>query len=181
VVTDPGIAEIPVNLGFPYPVVNASRNVRLENSSVAGPDPGSGIRCLFDPGPGSGIRIGFFSGSWIPTPYFLELSDKVLGRKFYNSLKTGPNFFLQHLKNKIIFSFVKFVATKKGLTTNFFSPFSFVAVFASGIRDPGSGMGKNQDPGSGLGKNQDPGSGINIPDPQHWKTVKKFDSLIIVI
>jgi len=34
---------------------------------------------------------------------------------------------------------------------------SFVAVFGSGIRDPGSGMGKNQDPGSG----------INIPDPQH--------------
>ena len=31
-------------------------------------------------------------------------------------------------------------------------------VFGSGIRDPGSGMGKNQDPGSG----------INIPDPQHW-------------
>jgi hypothetical protein len=53
---------------------------------------------------------------------------------------------------------VKFVATKKGLTTNFFSPLSFIAVFGSGIRDPGSGMGKNQDPGSG----------INIPDPQHW-------------
>ncbi len=25
-----------------------------------------------------------------------------------------------------------------------------------------------RDPGSGMGKNQDPGSGINIPDPQHW-------------
>jgi hypothetical protein len=44
------------------------------------------------------------------------------------------------------------------MTTNFFSPLSFVAVFGCGIRDPGSGMGKNQDPGSG----------INIPDPQHW-------------
>jgi hypothetical protein len=43
------------------------------------------------------------------------------------------------------------------MTSNFFSPLSFVAVFGSGIRDPGSGMGKNQDPGSG----------INIPDPQH--------------
>ena len=30
--------------------------------------------------------------------------------------------------------------------------------------DPGSGI---RDPGSGMGKNQDPGSGINIPDPQH--------------
>jgi hypothetical protein len=69
-------------------------------------------------------------------------------------LKTGPNFFLQHLKNKIIFNFVKFVAPKKGLTTNFFSPLSFVAVFGSGIRDPRSGMGKNQDPGSRI---RDPG------------------------
>jgi len=43
------------------------------------------------------------------------------------------------------------------MATSFFSPLSFVAVFGSGIRDPGSGMGKNQDPGSG----------INIPDPQH--------------
>jgi hypothetical protein len=43
------------------------------------------------------------------------------------------------------------------MTTKFFSPLSFVAVFGSGIRDPRSGMGKNQDPGSG----------INIPDPQH--------------
>jgi hypothetical protein len=38
------------------------------------------------------------------------------------------------------------------MTTNFFSPLSFVAVL---------------DPGSGMAKNQDPGSGINIPDPQH--------------
>jgi hypothetical protein len=35
---------------------------------------------------------------------------------------------------------VKFVATKKGMTTIFVSPLSFAAVF-------GSGMGKNQDPG----------------------------------
>jgi hypothetical protein len=41
------------------------------------------------------------------------------------------------------------------MTTNFFSPLSFVAV---------------RDPGSGMGKNQDPGSGINIPDPQHCLT-----------
>jgi hypothetical protein len=46
------------------------------------------------------------------------------------------------------------------MTTNFFSPMSFIAVFGSGsgIRDRGSEMGKNQDPGSG----------INIPDPPHW-------------
>jgi hypothetical protein len=52
------------------------------------------------------------------------------------------------------------------MTTNFFSSLSFVAVFGSGIRD--------RDPGSGMGKNQDPGSGINIPDPQHWFSLKKI-------
>jgi hypothetical protein len=33
------------------------------------------------------------------------------------------------------------------MTTDFFSPVSFVAVFGSGIRDLGTGMGKIQDPG----------------------------------
>ena len=47
---------------------------------------------------------------------------------------------------------------KKRIATSFFSPPSFVAVFGSGIRDPGSGTGKNQNPGSGT----------NIQDPQHW-------------
>jgi hypothetical protein len=73
-----------------------------------------------------------------------------LDKKFYNSLKIGPNFFLQHFKNKIIYNFVKFAATKKGLTKKIFPPLCLVAVFGSGIRDPGSGIGKNQDPGSGI-------------------------------
>ncbi len=81
-----------------------------------------------------------------------------MGKKFYNSLNIGPNFFLQLFKTKIIFNFVKFAAREKVMTTNFFSPLSFVAVFGTGIRDPGSG----------LGKIQDPGSGINIPDPPQW-------------
>jgi hypothetical protein len=87
-----------------------------------------------------------------------------LGKNFNNSWKIGPIFFFQLIKNKIIFSFVKFVATKNGLTKKNFSPLSFAAVFGSGIRDPGSGMGKNQDPGSG----------INIPDPQHWQDTEKI-------
>ncbi len=103
-------------------------------SSVEDPDPGSGA---FRPWTWIRDLEQVFSGSQIPTPYFLELSDKFLGKKFYNSLKTGPNFLIQHLKNTIIFNFLKFVATKKGLTTNFFSPLSFVVVvFGSGIRDP---------------------------------------------
>ena len=45
--------------------------------------------------PGSGI--GFFRipdlGSRIPNPYFWELIDNFLGKKFYNSLKICPNCF----------------------------------------------------------------------------------------
>jgi hypothetical protein len=63
--------------------------------------------------PGSGI--GFFwipdVGSRIPNPYFSELGDNFLGKMFYNSLKIGPHFFLQHFKTKIMYNFVKFVAT----------------------------------------------------------------------
>ncbi len=78
---------------------------------------------------------------------------KFLDKNFYNSLKTGPNFFLRHFKMKIVLNFVKFVATKKDMTTDFFH-LSLLLLFL--------------DPGSGMGKNQDPGSGINILDPQHW-------------
>ncbi len=46
------------------------------------------------------------------------------------------------------------------MKTNFISPLSFLLFL-----DPGSWI---RDPGSGMGKNQDPESGINIPDPQHW-------------
>jgi hypothetical protein len=53
---------------------------------------------------------------------------------------------LSAFKNKIIFNFVKFLATKKGMTTNFFHP-PFLFLFL----DPGSGMGKNQDPNTGFG------------------------------
>ncbi len=56
----------------------------------------------------------------------------ILVKKFYNSLKIGPNFFLKQFKTEIICNFVKFGATDKVMTTNFFSPLSFVAV-----RDPG--------------------------------------------
>ncbi len=45
--------------------------------------------------PGSGILNRFFPDllSRIPNPYFGELSDYILGEKFYNSLKIGLNFF----------------------------------------------------------------------------------------
>jgi hypothetical protein len=73
-------------------------------------------------------------------------------------LKIGPDFFLQHFKTKIIFNFVKLVA-KKYEKKNFL-PLSFVAVFGSGIRDPGSEI---RDPRSGI---RDPGwVKIRIRDP----------------
>jgi hypothetical protein len=43
------------------------------------------------------------------------------------------------------------------MTSNFFSPLSFIAVFGSGIRDPGFWMGKNQDLGYGI-RDKHPGS-----------------------
>ncbi len=110
------------------------------NTSVA--DPGSGAFQTLDPDPGSGI--GFYRipdlGSRIPTPYFLGLSDKFLGKKFYNSLKTGPIFFLQHLKNKIILNFCEICGYKKRFDNKFFSSLSFVAIFGSGILDQRSGI-----------------------------------------
>jgi hypothetical protein len=45
------------------------------------------------------------------------------------TLENWAKLFLQHIKNKIISIFVKFVATKNGLTKKIFSPLSFVAVF----------------------------------------------------
>ncbi len=55
------------------------------------------------------------------------------------------------------------------MTTNFFflTPL-FCCCFW--IRDPRSGI---RDPGSRMGKNLDPGSGINIPDPQHCRYPSK--------
>jgi hypothetical protein len=94
--------------------------------------------------PDSGVRNRFFSGaqisdpeSRIPNSYFWELSDNFLRKKFYNSLKIGPNFFLQHSKNKIIFNFMIFIATKKVWQLVFFTPI-FDCCFW--IRDPRSGI-----------------------------------------
>jgi hypothetical protein len=71
-------------------------------------DPGSGIGFFRIPDPGSRISD---PGSRIPRPYFKELFDNFFSKKFYNSLKIVPNFYLQHFKAKIIYNFVKFVAT----------------------------------------------------------------------
>ncbi len=88
----------------------------LNVGSIADPDPGSGIWCLFDPGIGIRKRFFPYPGSRIPDPgsqdhIFKSFLTIFFGKKLYNSLKIDPNFFLQHLKTKIIYNFVKFVAT----------------------------------------------------------------------
>ena len=75
-------------------------------ASVADSDPGSGVFLT----PGSGIRNRFFPDPGSQTHIFESLVT-YFGKKYNTSLKIGPNFFLQHFKTKIIFNFVKFVAT----------------------------------------------------------------------
>jgi hypothetical protein len=109
----------------------------VRKSSVNDPDPGSDG--FFDPW----IRDPkwVFSGSRISDPgnqtHIRELSDNFLGKKFYNSLKIGPNFFLQHFKNKIIYNFMKLMATKRYYNNKNFHPFLLLLFLdpRCGIRD----------------------------------------------
>jgi hypothetical protein len=57
---------------------------------------GSGIRCLFD----LGIRNRFFPDPGSQVLIFLELSDSFLSKKFCDSLKIFPNFFIRTSKLK---------------------------------------------------------------------------------
>ncbi len=112
-------------------------------------DPGSVPFWPLDPGSRIGLFWILYLGFWIPNPYFWEVSDNFLGKMLYNSLKIDPNIFLQHFKTKIVINFVKFVATKKGMTTNFFSP-SLLLLFwdpGSKIRDPWWVKIRFRDPG----------------------------------
>jgi hypothetical protein len=92
--------------------------------------------------PGSGI--GFFRipalGSQFQTHIFGSLVTNFLVKSSIILRKLAEIFFFSISKNKIIFNFVKFMATKKVLKINFFSPLSFVAVFGSGIWDLKSGI-----------------------------------------
>jgi hypothetical protein len=81
---------------------------------------GSGI---LDPGSPTHISESSVAIFWVKT------------KKYYHSLTIGSNCFRYLFKNKIIINFVKFVATTKGKTANFFSHSSFVVVVGSGIRD----------------------------------------------
>ncbi len=98
--------------------------------------------------PGSGI--GFFPdpGSRIPNPYFWELNDNFLGKKLYNSLKIGPNFFLVHFKNKIIYlQFCEICRYIKKYDKKI-SYLSFVAVFGSGMGKKSGSRIRDKHPGS---------------------------------
>ena len=131
-------------LAWPGPG-EASRGIQLEVSHpyfytvLRIRDPGLGAFWPLDPGSG----IGFFRipnpGSRIPDPGSQNHIFKSLVTKFWGKgsiiLWKPTHIFFFHFKNKIIYNFVKLVATKKDMKTNFFSPLFFVAVFGSGIRD----------------------------------------------
>jgi hypothetical protein len=73
-----------------------------------------------------------------------------LRKKFHDSFKFGPNFFLEQFKNKIILHVAKFVATKKCFTKDCFSPLSKFYLSldpGSEIRDPGWVKIRIRDPG----------------------------------
>ncbi len=110
-------------------------------------DPGSGAFLT----PGSGIRNGFF-----PDPGFQTHIFECLVPIFWvkNSMKIGPNFFLQHFKNKIV-QFCEIYGSKKKIWEQIF----FHPCISLLFLDPGSEI---RDPGWVKS-----GSGINIPDPQH--------------
>ncbi len=102
----------------------------LVRCSVADPDPGP---VPFWPG----IRNRFFPDIFqsLVTNFWVKISHLYL--KDCQFFPSGQILWPKH--------FVKFVATKKGSTTNFFCTPLFCCCF--GARYPGSGMGKNQDPG----------------------------------
>ncbi len=111
----------------------------LPKISVADQDPGFGA--FMTPGSRTHIFESLVTIFWAKILWFLWI---------------GSNFLCTCSKRKQFFTFVIFVATKKGRGQQIFSPSSFVAVVGTGIRDSGSWMDKDQDPGSG----------INIRDPQ---------------
>jgi len=150
---------------------------------------GSGIRCLLDPW----IRDPqwVFSGSRIripdPTITSESLRTIIVGVKILQFRADFLKYFSVHMGAKVVLMkvvFTKVVPTKVVLTKpvhkkvvrtklyfvgrklNRFKKKNLISscLVGSGIRDPGSGMGKNPDPGSG----------INIPDPQHWKNLIFF-------
>ncbi len=75
-----------------------------------------------------------------------------------SGIRNRSNFFHQHQQWNNL-QFCETYGYKKRHENNFFN-LSLLLLFL----DPGSEI---RDPGSGMGKNQDPGSGMNIPNPQH--------------
>jgi hypothetical protein len=98
---------------------------------------------------GSGIRKKFFrisdSGSRIPNPYFKEVSDNILWKKYYCIL------FLVNCQTNLLYLFKNEIIS------------IFLLCCCCWIPDTGSWMDINQDPGSG----------INIPDLQHCRSGKR--------
>ena len=71
-------------------------------------------------GKGSKKRIGILQApDWIRIRSLLTIFDK----QFYNSVKIGPYFFLQHFKAKLIYNFVKFCGWDQFKNPDFYPTF----------------------------------------------------------
>jgi hypothetical protein len=107
-----------------------------------------------------------FSGSRIcdpgsPAHIFKSLETIFLDKKYLNdSLSVGSNFFLYLFKHEIVLNYVRFVATKKDMTTNFYPS---LLLF---LLDPRSGMDKIR-------------IRDNIPDLEHCWQRCRFRSLCL--
>ncbi len=114
-----------------------------------------GIRCLFDPGFGILKRCFPDLGSWIPNPIFLSF-ESLMTFWVKSSIILCKLIFRLQFKNKIVFNFVIFVATKMVGQQIVFTP---LYCYCFWIRDPNprSGINKIQDPGFGI-RDKHPGS-----------------------
>jgi hypothetical protein len=117
-----------------------------DTSSVADPDPDPGSGAFLTPG--SGIRNRFFPDPGSQTHIFEDLVTIFWVKSLIILGKLGK-IFSSAYQNKIIFSFVKFVAAKNGLTKKFFHPCLLLLFLDPGseIRDPGWVKIRIRDPG----------------------------------
>ncbi len=135
---------------------------------------GSGIQCLFTSG--SGIRNRFFPDPGSQTHIFESLVSFLWVKYTIVLCKLAQIFFFSS-SNKIIFSLVIFVATKKGRTANIYPLHHLLLLLDPGseIRDLGFGIDKNQDPETSritaffMSKRPDPGRKIRTVS---WKSFR---------
>ena len=64
-----------------------------------------------------------------------EFIDNFFDKQFYNSVKIGPYFFLQHFKAKLIYNFVKFCGWDQSKNPDFYPTFQHLPCPARELTD----------------------------------------------